>query len=248
MSTILEYYFGLKCIVREAILAYITIMVQDLINLEELGWISSEENQERFLLLGLKLEVTTTIGKVEQVTRLKNFLMALAMFIQHKCTKLDKKITSNIELDYLVDRLDWVKSYLVQLHLLLKCQRRTGKEYQDTKLLESKYLRYTPQWRGEESQKDYCQVQEFLPTDLSNENPLPNPLNGQQIGQLQALVTVVDIRCRLRGSKEHPTYCYIFVDTMLIKNQGQPYKIYSMIEVGPILISYHCSNQEFIGC
>jgi len=57
-------------------------------------------------LLGLKLEVTTTIGEAEQVTRLKNFSIAFVVFIQCKHTKVNKKITSNIELDHLEGGLD----------------------------------------------------------------------------------------------------------------------------------------------
>jgi len=140
-----------------------------------------------------------------------------------------------------------VKSYPVQLHPSLKCWRRTRKKYQDTELLESEYLRCTPRWRGGESRKDYCWVQEFPLTDSRDENPLPNPLNGRRIGQLQALVTVVDIRCRLKDREEHPTYYCVLIDTMPIKNQGQPHEIHGMVEVGPALVSHPRSNRGFFG-
>src|SRR5947207_613955 len=68
MDALLVSHFGSKSTASNVIQAYITTMSRDPINLESLGWMSGQENQEKLLLLGLKPEVTTTVGKAEQVT------------------------------------------------------------------------------------------------------------------------------------------------------------------------------------
>ena len=91
---------------------------------------------------------------------------------------------------------------------------------------------------GRGPREDYCWVQENPPTKLRKtpgpKDPPPpdNPLNGQRIGQIRALIKVVDINFLTEHSGYLPLeYCAALVDIYPFKDRGIPHPVHGMIEV-----------------
>jgi hypothetical protein len=209
-----------------------TTMARDPINLKEIGWTStSKDERSRLLRLGFDPELTTIAKDAEQASGLQDFVEALASFVQyHRAALLIRNQGSGVRLHERQTNASWVEKYPVHFHPSLKCWKRDGKDYRDTERLVSERLRCTPAWRRGEERKDHCWVQEFQPTDLRDPYPPKNPLNGQRIGQLQALITVFDLQNKNKNGR-YTAYCGALIDIFRLKNKGEPHNIHGMVEI-----------------
>ena len=201
------------------------------------------ETQIALRSLRLDLKTTTTAYEAQRATGLKGFVAALALFVRRSRIEVGKKKgevrpVDNNQSDECETDSTWIHDYPVQFFGSLRCWRRTGKDETDTEAQEPELLRCAPNWMGRGPREDYCWVQENPPTKLRKtpgpKDPPPpdNPLNGQRIGQIRALIKVVDINFLTEHSGYLPLeYCAALVDIYPFKDRGIPHPVHGMIEV-----------------
>ena len=203
---------------------------------------STWEDILTFRSLQLDKKSTTTAAEAGRAMGLKGFIEALAMFIRNSRAELKKEHTSNNERDECEPDSSWIHDYPIQFFGSLRCWRRTGKDETNTEAQEDELLRCTPNWRNQGCCNDFCWVQEFPPTSQPKQHLTPsgseehlsqNPLDGQRVGQLQALIKVVDIGFNDNSlGLAPPSYCAALVDVYPLKNKdAKPHPVHRMIEV-----------------
>jgi len=233
MSSVLGPFLGDTSSGNQMIPSTATSITRDPINLADVRWVSPiREERQRLFDLGFNPRTTTTVQDAERASGLVDFSAAVAVFVQFYRNKSLGLPIGDYELDKRLTNSDWVKNFPIQFHGSLTCWRRTGKNYRDTERLEPEFLRCAPKWRKKDSRKDYCWVQEYQIIDPGTTDTLTDSLNGRRVGQLQALVTVVDTGRKLANGK-YQRYCGALIDVFSLRNRGKPDERHGMIELGP---------------
>ena len=118
----------------------------------------------------------------------------------------------------------WVEGMLVALHPSIRCWRRKGCDSNDLELLTKEYVRCKQSWqKGKEWRRDYVWVQDIEADDGS-------PLSRRKVGQVQAIVLVVDdSRCDSKGAPVQ--YTGVLIDLLHLRNNGQVHSVHRMVEV-----------------
>jgi hypothetical protein len=232
--------------------AQVTGFIKTAVPITEIHPASRLSNNNRLLLrhLDLKSKTTTTAGYIADTIKLPGFIEALATFVRlERQRKLGQPRV--IDPQHLCEKDSlWVRDYPIQLFSSVRCWRRTGKDETDSEAQEPELLRCSSQWRGKGPRKDFCWVQAFPPTPVGKltdrcKNTIAyNPLNGQRVGQLQVLISVVDIDypTSKNTTSTHLTYHGALVDIFPLKGEsidpkhwgqtlGNPHPIHGMIEV-----------------
>jgi hypothetical protein len=202
------------------------------------------EIQVQWRSLRLDIKSTTTAAEAQRATGLHGFTAALAIFIKKSRSEIMGDLIINNQRDICEADSTWVDNYPVQLYGSLKCWRRTGKDETDSEAQEPELLRCHPKWRRGSPRGDFCWVQEHSPSEHAR-SPASNypfaqkekmsldpDLNGQLVGQIRALIKVIDIGYP-GNSRRHttPGYCAALVDVYPLKNHGIPHPVHGMIEV-----------------
>jgi hypothetical protein len=82
--------------------------------------------------------------------------------------------------------LSWVESLPVTLHPSIRCWRRKGNDSKDLELLTKEYVRCKQFWQsGKDWRRDYMWVQD---SEVGN----GSLLDSRKVGQIQAIITVID--------------------------------------------------------
>ena len=116
----------------------------------------------------------------------------------------------------------WVQEYAMALHPSIRCWRRRGNDSNDLEILSKEYVRYQEGWQaGKEWRRDYVWVQ-----DTKADGSL---LGGRKVGQLQAIVTIIDHQRRdTNGTAVQ--YTGALIDILRFRYHGNVHSIHGMIE------------------
>src|SRR5580692_6023507 len=193
-------------------------------NLYQLSWEINHTNSNNICLRGFNVDFWRTAAEVAVRLEIKDFIDALAVFVRESRKRLDGVPITNASVVRRVSDSSWVEGMLVALHSSIRCWRRKGSDSNDLELLTKEYVRCKQSWqKGKEWRRDYVWVQDIEADDGS-------PLSGRKVGQVQAIVTVVDDS--RRDSKGAPVqYTGVFVDLLRLRNNGQVHSVHGMVEV-----------------
>jgi hypothetical protein len=193
-------------------------------NLSQLGWEINHTNSNNICLRGFNTDFWRTAAEVAARLEIKDFIDALAVFVRESRKRLDGVPITNASIVRRESDSSWVEGMLVALHPSIRCWRRKGSDSNDLELLTKEYVRCKQSWqKGKEWRHDYVWVQDIEADDGS-------PLSGRKVGQVQAIVTVVDDS--RRDSKGAPIqYTGVFINLLRLKNNGQVHSVHGMVEV-----------------
>jgi hypothetical protein len=193
-------------------------------NLSQLGWEINHTNSNNICLRGFNVDFWRTAAEVAVRLEIKDFIDALAVFVRESRKRLDGVPITNASVVRRESDSSWVEGMLVALHPSIRCWRRKGSDSNDLELLTKEYVRCKQSWqKGKEWRRDYVWVQDIEADDGS-------PLSGRKVGQVQAIVTVVDDS--RRDSKGAPVqYTGVFINLLRLKNNGQVHSVHGMVEV-----------------
>ena len=193
-------------------------------NLSQLSWEINHTNSKNICLRGFNVDFWRTAAEVAVRLEIKDFIDALAVFVRESRKRLDGVPITNASVVRRESDSSWVEGMLVALHPSIRCWRRKGSDSNDLELLTKEYVRCKQSWqKGKEWHRDYVWVQDIEADDGS-------PLSGRKVGQVQAIVTVVDDS--RRDSKGAPVqYTGVFVDLLRLRNNGQVHSVHGMVEV-----------------
>jgi hypothetical protein len=245
MEECLLHHLGTASLEGSEIEAHVTSMSNNPLEVGAFGCQSLPRNtQVKFRSLRLNLKHTTTVHEASRATKLKGFVAAMAVLIRAcraepggEPVQVDPNNSCEVD-------PSWVLDYPMQFYPSIKCWRRTGKDEKDSEAEEPEILRSNPTWRGDGPRHDFCWVQEHPPNSQIDRAALEqstgsrtqllqvHPLNGQLVGQIRALVKVIDIYNQVDTPRQLlPSYCAALVDVYPLKNKGVPHPVHGMIEV-----------------
>ena len=116
----------------------------------------------------------------------------------------------------------WVQEYAMALYPSIRCWRCRGNDSNDLEILSKEYVRCQEGWQaGKEWRRDYVWVQ-----DTEADGSL---LDGRKVGQLQAIVTIIDHQRRdTNGTAVQ--YTGVLIDILRFRYHGNVHSIHGMIE------------------
>ena len=145
------------------------------------------------------------------------------MFVRESCNQIDNIQVTNASIDRREIDPSWVNEFAIALHPSIRCWHRKGND-SDLEMLSKEYVYCKEGWQaGKEWHRDYVWVQ-----DAKADGSL---LGGKRVGQLQAIVTVID-------HQRHDTngtvvqYTGALIDLLRFRHGGNVHSIHGMIEAG----------------
>jgi len=193
-------------------------------NLSQLGWEINRTNSNNICLRGFNTDFWRTAAEVAVRLEIRDFIDALAVFVRESRKRLDGVPITNASIVRRESDSSWVEGMLVALHPSIRCWRRKGSDSNNLELLTKEYVRCKQSWqKGKEWRRDYVWVQDIEADDGS-------PLSGRKVGQVQAIITIVDDS--RHDSKGAPIqYTGVFINLLRLRNNGQVHGIHGMVEV-----------------
>jgi hypothetical protein len=144
------------------------------------------------------------------------------VFVRESRNRIDNIQVTNASIDRRETDPSWVNEFAIALHPSIRCWRRKGNDSDDLEMLSKEYVRCKEGWQaGKEWRRDYVWVQ-----DTKTDGSL---LGGKRVGQLQAIVTVID-------HQRHDTngtvvqYTGALIDLLRFRHGGNVHSIHGMIE------------------
>jgi hypothetical protein len=138
---------------------------------------------------------------------------ALAVFVRESRKRLDGVPITNTSMVRRESDPSWVKGLPVALHPSIRCWRREGSDSSDLELLTKEYVRCKQSWQGgNEWRRDYVWVQDTEAGDGS-------PLGGRMVGQVQAIITIVD-DSRYDSKGALVQYTGVLIDLLRLRDNG----------------------------
>ena len=205
-------------------------------NLTNIGWIVDLTHRKKLHLRGLNTHFWRTAAEIASQIDNECFIDALAVFVRESRNRLDNIPVTNASIVHKESDPSWVQDFPVALHPSLRCWRRKGNNSNDLEMLAPEYVRCKPCWQlGEEWRRDYVWIQENEACD--------NMLDGRQVGQIQAIITVID-DSRRDDKGAAVQYTGAFIELLHLRDKGRVHHIHGMVEVEdwPIVHSQNPCN------
>jgi hypothetical protein len=193
-------------------------------NLTHIGWTVDLTQRKKLRLRGLNTHFWRTATEMASWINIEGFIDALAVFVRESRNRLDNVPVTNASIVRREYNPSWVQDFPVALHPSIRCWRRKGNDSNDLERLTTEYVCCKPTWQGgKEWRRDYVWVQDSEAGDMTI-------LDGRQVGQVQAIVTVIDDS--RRDSKGVPVhYTGAFIDLLHPKHNGHVHSVHGMVEV-----------------
>jgi hypothetical protein len=193
-------------------------------NFSPLSWVISHTNSYNIRLHGFDADFWRTATEVAIQLEIKDFIDALAVFVRESRKRFDGVSITNASIVRRESDSSWVEGMLVALHTSIRCWRRKGNDSNNLELLTKEYVHCKQSWqRGKEWHRDHIWVQDTKAGDSS-------PLGGRKVGQVQAIITVVDNS--RHDSKGAPVqYTGVFIDQIYLRNNGKVHNVHGIVEV-----------------
>jgi Plavaka transposase len=178
----------------------------------------------------LGLKTWLHISHVANCCEIPGFLDGIAVFVRECRRKLQGELAQNSDMDQKEKDPSWVKRLLVKIHPSIRCWKRDGKNATDLEGQISEVVRCTPNWQcSNQWRRDHVWVQEYMDNgDRIGKGR--TPLGGRLVGQLQLIVTVLDIE-RLDKYGVYVQYTGAMVELLQPLNHGLPHPTHGMVEV-----------------
>ena len=182
-------------------------------NLTQLGWEISYTNSNNVHLRGLDTDFWRTAGEMAMQLRIESFIEALAVFVKESRKRLDKVSIMNTLMVQRESDPSWVEGLPIALYPSIRYWCWKGDNSKDLELLTKEYVRCKQFWQsGKDWRRDYVWVQD---TEVGN----GSPLDGRKVGQIQAIITVID---NLRhDNKDAPVqYTGVLIELLCLRDNG----------------------------
>jgi hypothetical protein len=197
-------------------------MPSRMLNLTRLGWAVDLTRRHDLQLRGLNTHFWRTVVDTVSWVRIEGFVDALAVFVRESRNRIDDIRVTNASMDRRETDPSWVQEYAMALHPSIRCWRRRGNDSNDLEILSKEYVRCQEGWQArKEWRRDYVWVQ-----DTEADGSL---LGGRKVGQLQAIVTIIDHQRRdTNGTAVQ--YTGALIDILRFRYHGNVHSIHGMIE------------------
>jgi hypothetical protein len=192
-------------------------------NLTQLGWDVDDTERQYLLEHGLDPNFCRSAAEVAMRLDIEGFIDALAVFVRECRNQFDGVPITNTSIVRRESDSSWVEGLPVTLHPSIRCWRRKGDDSNDLEMLTKEYVRCKEGWQaGKEWRRDYVWVQ-----DTQTDGSL---LGGKRVGQLQAIVTVIDHqRHNTNGTPVQHTGALI--NLLRLRHGGKVGGVHGMVEV-----------------
>ena len=192
-------------------------------NLTQLGWDVDDTERQYLLEHGLDPNFCRSAAEVAMRLDIEGFIDALAVFVRECRNRFDGVPITNTSIVRRESDSSWVEGLPVTLHPSIRCWRRKGDDSNDLEMLTKEYVRCKEGWQaGKEWRRDYVWVQ-----DTQTDGSL---LGGKRVGQLQAIVTVIDHqRHNTNGTPVQHTGALI--NLLRLRHGGKVGGVHGMVEV-----------------
>ena len=208
----------------------VTKCTRDPIDLTGLEIPCSEVDEAQMLEKRLKVNCWRTAKDMDTALEIPSFLDALAVFVRESRRKQDGVATAS----HLMDRLEtdpaWVGDCYVSLHNSISCWERDGRDNMAPDKLVERHAYCSPRWQNQDQwRRDCVWVQEHA-SDQTFVHHWPGVLHGRLLGQLQLIVTVIDMT-RQDGKDKALRYTGALVELFKWRNGGEVHATHGMFEV-----------------
>jgi hypothetical protein len=202
---------------------------RDFIDLTRLGWKMDTHTMTNLLHLNLNSHHWRTASQVAEKIDIPNLVDLLAVFIKNCRNRTDNGIQSP-DSDLRDPDPSWAQDYPIALHASIICWKQEGKDASDTTLETSELVRCNPSWQRNGGRYDYVWVREHNDDEQIRQQRIP--FEGMLIGQVQLVVTVMDMDPERKSSKgRQPRYTGALIDTLKYVDSGKCHRIHGMSEV-----------------